>query len=100
MEKGMKRYKVTTESGSVYHVGGDGKAFMFYVPARQVNPSVVDNKPITQAYEANSVLPWPPEPGRAMIVITKHYHEPDHPDRMPGGGKVTSTVVKVEELVP
>lgn len=94
----MRSFRVTTRSGSVYVVEGDGTRFRCRKPEHQ-EKSHGGNVPIERPYALHNVLPWPPEEGVPLVMITEHFLDKGHPDRMPGGGKITSPVTKVQELL-
>lgn len=95
----VKHYKVTTHSGSVYHVQGDGVLFYWLKSTKQVRTHD-ENLPVSGSYPLQQVAPWPPVAGHPMVMLAEHFTEPGHPLRLPGGGKITSPVQLVEELMP
>lgn len=87
--------KVTTESGSVYYVRED--AGRYYLRAlNKPNPYSVDVSPEREWEVAPA--PWPPVVGEQMLLLSVYVWEPGHPERIPGGGKYTSPVVRIEPL--
>lgn len=95
----MSRFAVHTESGSTYEVERQNDRYFFHAPKKQVNTGL-HNVPIRNTYEVEPIMPWPPQPGLRLLVVTKHFTDPLHPNRMPGGGKTTSEIMHVEELEP
>lgn len=94
----IRRFVVTTTSGSEYVVEGNGTEFRYLALSKQAAPDPVFNVKVVGDYDLDKVSPWPPEVNRPLLMVTKHLDDINHPDRMPGGGKITSPVVKVDEV--
>lgn len=89
-------YVVTTMSGSTYTIEQRGERW--YLRADNVpNPNSV--KLDLKEWEIHPPRPWPIRVGFGLALDCIHVDDRGHPDRMPGGGKHTSPVIEVVELV-
>jgi hypothetical protein len=86
--------RVRTQSGSRYDIYTcfDGRCF---VAADHVI------SPTSQAlgsttWQVEPMQPWPPALGQPLFFVSAYFAEAkSHPDRAPGGGKITSPVVDI-----
>ena len=94
----MTRWKVTTETGSVYIVINRGHAGWFVVAHNKAAKfsQALDPHIEWKIWEPE---PWPPIFGSHLTMLSRWHGGPiDHPERMPGGGKATAPVKSVESL--
>jgi hypothetical protein len=87
----VRTVEVHTYSGSVYIVKQTEEGnFLLQadnVPSRtsaQLNPE--------EEWPIQKPEPWPPQLGQPVTLLSRYFHDKTHPDRMPGGGKITSPV--------
>jgi hypothetical protein len=90
----MMNVSVKTESGSLYTVTtvvfDDGERYFLSADHTSTYRSVnVRGK----AWQIEK--PKYPEIGQPWVLLSAHFSEPEHPDRMPGGGKRTSPVTEI-----
>jgi len=88
---------VITETGSRYRIHED-VAGTFWLSGENVpNPQSRAIGP--EEWEIERPQPWPPEIGQRLWMPSAYFNAPkDHPGRIPGGGKLTSQVQRIEEL--
>lgn len=92
----MTTYIVTTESGSTYRVCEENDRF--FLRANNVpNPNsvAIPDREWEVVPQDFTVFAWPPVVGQCMYLSCIHELDRDHPDRMPGGGKITSRVKEI-----
>jgi hypothetical protein len=85
-----------TETGSRYLVrqddGGQWWLVADHVPTESSLP-IMDAE-----WQIRAPDPWPPVVGERLWILSQYYEQPGHHARIPGGGKHTSPVVRVEAL--
>ena len=82
---------IRTETGSVYYVRQEGDHW--YLSADNISSE--RSKELRGEWPIHAPPVWPPRIGEPLQLISEYYDRPDHIDRMPGGGKLTSRVVEV-----
>lgn len=93
----MARWKVTTAAGSVYIITKNDDGW-FVVANNKADKFSQALDPHTQ-WKIWEPEPWPPVIGHYITLLSRWQQGPmDHPDRMPGGGKATNTVLSCESL--
>lgn len=79
-------YRITELDDGSFVVGGDN------VPSDTSAALGAGDWPVVRP------CPWPPNIGVPLVLTSVHVHRPiGSPQRMPGGGKRTSPVTKVEK---
>lgn len=88
------RWRIRTETGSIYHVSlsEDGR---WWLGADNV-PNPTSRSLADGCWEIQRPAPWPPVPGRSLRLLAPADLSLGDPARVPGGGKITSRVVDVE----
>jgi hypothetical protein len=81
---------VTTASHSVYAIERRGDGWFLFASHL---PSATSEDINGAAWQIEE--PAMPELGRSWILTSFHYFDWDNPDRIPGGGKITSPVVEI-----
>ena len=92
----MRHFKVTTVSGSEYILSGDELECTLHRNTKLVLNPFSTETPGSWALKPPEV--WPPVVGQPMLLLSLYYEDRLNPLRIPGGGKLTSPVVSVEEL--
>jgi hypothetical protein len=92
----MQRWEISTQSGSLYRVGLDADD-RWWVSAENVKSptscSLADG-----CWEIQAPKPWPPEIGHPFEFRAPAHLAHDSPKRVPGGGKITSAVVRIQHV--
>ena len=84
---------IITRSGSTYYVRElDGRFWL-----SGANVASESSRPLHDgAWQITRPLPWPPIIGRPVVFLPlARFNIVGHPERLPGGGKNTSTVTDV-----
>ncbi|MBI3568887.1 MAG: hypothetical protein HY084_11880 [Gemmatimonadetes bacterium] len=89
-------FRVATQSGSVYHVVETTCGEFFARVDSVPNPFSVAISP-ARWWRIQPAVPWPPQIGQSLALVARAELPLDHAERMPGGGKVTSVVLAIEE---
>lgn len=92
----MRHFKVTTASGSEYYLSGDALECTLHSKTKLVLSPTSVATPGSWALKPLAV--WPPELHKPMLLLSLYFEDHSSPLRIPGGGKLTSPVVSVEEL--
>lgn len=91
-------WRIRTSSGSTYLVAQtpDGRWFFggSNVPNAHSQLLPAGFWPIEAPH------PWPPVTGASICLLALRALPLEHPQRVPGGGKVTSPVLSVDEVSP
>lgn len=91
----MKRFKITTETGSTYYITERGDKYSFSGQNIAIPKSAtVGTK---REWPINRPDPWPAVLHRRLWITSIYFNDKTHPYRIPGGGKDTSYVISVEE---
>jgi hypothetical protein len=90
-------WRITTRAGSRYVVALDSSG-AWWIDGRNVpNPRSCALPP--QFWRIEPPQPWPPRLGAPVMLMALSSLDHDDPARAPGGGKITSDVSIVEQLV-
>jgi hypothetical protein len=89
---------ITTRSGSIYLIARD-RAGAWWMQARNIPNPGSCALPL-QLWQIDAPEPWPARLGAELNLFALSSLEYDDPARAPGGGKVTSDVSTIEQLVP
>lgn len=93
-------WKITTESGSIYHVMYDDNGQWWMRGDNKATEQSV-HIGLSTWWKITTPRPWPPYIGLGLVTRSALQELPfDTPGRMPGGGKNTSPVVSVVEIDP
>jgi hypothetical protein len=94
----METWEIRTIRGSLYwiHRHPDGR---WWVSAKNL-PTPDSCSLAHGCWEIRPPVRWPPSVGRSFVFEAPHASAPDDPNRIPGGGKITSEVVAAERLEP
>ena len=87
-------WAVRTVSGSIYELRELAGEWSLRA-TNQENPYSCPVDP-SRWWPIQPPTPWPPEVLTPLVLLTQHTTAWAHPDRIPGGGKVTSPVVVCE----
>lgn len=90
------RYIIKTESGSVYKVRSDSDG-CYWLSGENV-PSFSSVAVPEGEWQIDRPTPWPIAIGQPLQMVSAFYLAFEHPERIPGGGKLTSPVVSVESV--
>jgi hypothetical protein len=82
-------FRVVTRSGSVYKIAESNFA-EFYVFSVALRPVFW--------WGVEAPDPWPPVIGHPLQLIALLRYAMDDPERMPGGGKITSPLTSIDEI--
>jgi hypothetical protein len=96
----MQRWcRVTTQSGSVYEViettYGEYCLRANNIPNERSCSIAPD-----RWWRIDAPLPWPPQVGHNLLLLAHAMLAFDDPERIPGGGKITSPVREVVDARP
>jgi hypothetical protein len=93
----MRRFLITTETGSVYNVGqrDDGT---WWLSAKNVATPQSEQLTAEHEWQILPPQPWPPVQGQRVVLATAYLADFGNPLRIPRGGKLTSPVVTVSEI--
>lgn len=96
--KSLRRLcRVVTRSGSSYLIA-ESNVDEFYVCIDNVpNPRSVALRPVFW-WRVERPYPWPPVIGQSQVMVALLRYAMEDADRMPGGGKITSAVMSVEQM--
>ena len=88
---------IVTRSRSIYHVVESTRGEFLARVDNVANPRSVAIDP-DRWWRIEPAVPWPPEVGKRLQLLALLTLPFEHAERMPGGGKVTSPVVELEDL--
>lgn len=91
-----REWLIETATGSKYRLAqlSDGTTWLSGVNV--INPF---SQPLpNREYQVVVKSSLPPIVGRSLFAECIHFSAPDHPNRMPGGGKITSPILRITEL--
>lgn len=91
---GTGLWRVHTETGSVYYVARDEEGTWWFGGDNVPNP-ISARLPEGYAWRIQPPVPWPLSIGARLFVDAPPELPMCHPDRVPGGGKRTSPVLRV-----
>ena len=89
-------WRIRTQSGSLYVVARDATGLWLFSGRNVPNPRSVSLA--AGIWPIEPPQPWPPVPGQPLVLAALGILPFGHPLRVPGGGKLTSPVVDVEEV--
>lgn len=94
----MEIWEIETRSGSVYRITRDGSG-QWWVGGENVQ-TPMSHSLVDGTWEIDPPTPWPPVLGSALEFRAPPDLALDDPTRIPGGGKLTSSVMSVRVLAP
>ena len=90
-------WHIITTSGSEYVIRQDGERW--YVQGVKQKATPTSKLLGDREWEITRPTPWPPELGFGVFFSSTLVHRLDHPDRMPGGGKLTADIRIVTQFI-
>jgi hypothetical protein len=90
----VKRWRLTTETGSVYLLEERGVKDWWFTSARNVVTDV--SQDIGAQWWPLTITTIAPRLGEQFVALSRYFEQKKHPERMPGGGKFTSPLRSIE----